>query len=310
MGPDASAMKSAAKPVSPAWRTFFRSAPAWACTEALSAIRRLSKPDGPLYRASLAFGGELYVNRIEKTNSLVWAFGVWEPGVTAVMQKCFRPGEVFVDVGSHIGYYSVLAARYGCRVLAVEPSQKLQERLKLNLGANGAEGEIVPVAISDKKGRAVFYGGQANNTGQASLLQDWTNHSDSFEVEVDTFDRFSAQFPDIGSIKLDVEGAEAVILNQILGRLAELPKLKTIFFEMNKRHIQDSLPYLKALRASGFALYAIENKYGAGFYKKPSYRVERIDGETLPVEIHSDYVLTRLDFGALFPNGVATLDRA
>lgn len=308
LGPDASTMKSAAKPVSPAWRTFFRNAPAWACTEALSAIRRFSKPSDPLYRASLTFGGELYVNRTEKTNSLVWAFGVWEPGITAIMQKCFVAGETFVDIGSHIGYYSVLASRYGCHVFAVEPSQKLFERLKLNLSANDVRGEIVPVAISDKKGRANFYGGEASNTGKASLLKDWTDHLDSFEVDVDTFDRFSAQFADIGMIKLDVEGAEAAVLSQVLSHLTAMPKLKAIFFEVNKRHIDDTLHCIREFVAQGFSLYAIENKYSAAFYKKSAYGFAPASADALPTQHYADYVLTKHDMSRLFPNGQAKLD--
>ena len=37
--------------------------------------------------------------------------GVWEPHVTAVVRRFLGPGDVFVDVGANIGYFTLLGAR-------------------------------------------------------------------------------------------------------------------------------------------------------------------------------------------------------
>src|SRR6202034_1145822 len=36
--------------------------------------------------------------------------GVWEGSETACVQRTLRAGQTFVDVGAHVGYYSLLAA--------------------------------------------------------------------------------------------------------------------------------------------------------------------------------------------------------
>jgi precorrin-6B methylase 2 len=76
-----------------------------------------------------------YVNRI------IAITGVWEPQVTAAFQALLSPGDVCVDVGANIGYFSLLAARLvGSRghVYAVEPSSTSYDRLTKNLELNNA----------------------------------------------------------------------------------------------------------------------------------------------------------------------------
>src|SRR5258708_5511745 len=56
-----------------------------------------------------------------------WLFlkRTWEPYESSLMQKVLRPGSTFVDIGAHIGYYSLLAARQLGRrghVLSFEPA--------------------------------------------------------------------------------------------------------------------------------------------------------------------------------------------
>ena len=36
--------------------------------------------------------------------------GIWEPYETSLVLSLLQPGEVFVDVGANIGYFSILAA--------------------------------------------------------------------------------------------------------------------------------------------------------------------------------------------------------
>ena len=47
--------------------------------------------------------------------------GVWEENTTNALKESLQEGQTFVDVGAHIGYFSVLASLKGCRVFAFEP---------------------------------------------------------------------------------------------------------------------------------------------------------------------------------------------
>lgn len=49
------------------------------------------------------------------------------------------PGQVVIDVGAHFGWFSIYAARKGCRVYAFEACLQVFELLKRNVEQNGLE---------------------------------------------------------------------------------------------------------------------------------------------------------------------------
>lgn len=66
-------------------------------------------------------------------------YGNWEPAETAVLRSLLRPGDAFLDVGAHVGYHVLGAARLvGPRghVLAVEPSARVLGLLRHNIAVN------------------------------------------------------------------------------------------------------------------------------------------------------------------------------
>ena len=86
--------------------------------------------------------------------------GFIEPAVTAVLLHTLRPGMVFVDVGAHYGYHSLVASRIvgpSGLVIAVEPGRGVLPLLRANTA--GAANVIVdavaacartgPVVLSD-----------------------------------------------------------------------------------------------------------------------------------------------------------------
>lgn len=70
------------------------------------------------------------------------ARGCWEPAVTAVVERHIRPGDVFVDVGTHVGWYSVVAASRGAVVFGVERDRDAARCCRANLAINGCTGAI------------------------------------------------------------------------------------------------------------------------------------------------------------------------
>jgi hypothetical protein len=69
----------------------------------------------------------------------IYWFGVWEPPLSDWIRRALRPGDVFVDVGANIGWFTLLGARAvapGGSVVAIEASpdtaRRLDEALALN----------------------------------------------------------------------------------------------------------------------------------------------------------------------------------
>src|SRR5262249_25416707 len=85
-----------------------------------------------------------------------------------------RPGDVFVDVGAHIGFYTLQAARRvgeGGRVVAIEADPETAKRLEGNVGLNpGVRVQIATIAVSDEDGTARFAVNTSGNRSGSSLL--------------------------------------------------------------------------------------------------------------------------------------------
>ncbi len=81
-------------------------------------------------------------------------YGLWESQETAYLIMTLLPGQTFVDIGAHVGYFSVLASkRVGPtgRVIAFEPEARNLDLLERNLWRNGCDNAVVvPYACSDR----------------------------------------------------------------------------------------------------------------------------------------------------------------
>src|SRR4249919_1281797 len=86
-------------------------------------------------------GGRMEVDTGDAVGSVVAVSGVWEPNITAVVRQVVSPGDVCIDVGAHVGYYTLLMSRlveeHG-HVFAFEPSPPRFLELTSNLVRNGS----------------------------------------------------------------------------------------------------------------------------------------------------------------------------
>ncbi len=113
-------------------------------------------------------GSRMRVDTTDVAGRMLATSGVWEPHVTAVVRSVLRPGDVVVDVGANIGYFTLLAARLvgsSGRVHALEPSVGTYERLVANLELNDAA-NVVPERVAagvsaQRTGRRHVAGGAA-----------------------------------------------------------------------------------------------------------------------------------------------------
>jgi FkbM family methyltransferase len=77
-----------------------------------------------------------------------------------LIRRLINSGDTFVDVGAHIGYWTLLAAKYAAHVLAFEPSSATFAYLQRNLDLNpGLACKIAahPIALSDRSDQDRLY---------------------------------------------------------------------------------------------------------------------------------------------------------
>src|SRR5262249_887460 len=104
--------------------------------------------------SSTTFGMKVSGDTRDFIQRFIYFFGMWEPCLTCWILEQLAPGDVFIDVGANIGYYSLLASKlvgeFGL-VVAIEPSPTIFNTLKNNLALNKARNiRLVNMAVSDR----------------------------------------------------------------------------------------------------------------------------------------------------------------
>jgi len=137
--------------------------------------------------------------------------GWYEKPSAEYVAALVRPGMTAFDVGSHVGYYTLLLARGAGprgRVIAFEPNPVNVAHLKQHLRLNNIDNvEIVEAAVSDRNGTGFFSG--ENAAGKLSSTGTFVK-----TVRLDDYPR-----PDL--IKMDIEGEETAALRGSENILAE-----------------------------------------------------------------------------------------
>jgi len=137
-----------------------------------------------------------------------------------VILPLLRPGDLVVDVGANFGFWSVLAAQRGCRVIAVEPVARTRALLERNVERNGlaAQVQIVAQALSDAPG-SLTIAVPDGESGQASSYPDTESSLERETVATTTLDALLGD-RQIRFLKIDVEGHEWAVLHGASGLLA------------------------------------------------------------------------------------------
>jgi len=157
------------------------------------------------------------------------AIGEWEPGLTAYFGANLKPGQVFVDLGAHVGYFTCLAARMvGPRglVIAFEPSPRNYELLLANVWRNGLTNVVCfPWAVSDHNGFVNLYLSESNTGDNRIVAQEGRR---SVPVRAVALDSLEVLRPPVDVIKADVQGAEEAAFRGAEQLLAASPDVLVV----------------------------------------------------------------------------------
>lgn len=160
------------------------------------------------------------------------------------------PGD-FLDVGAHIGYYSVLMSPLVRHCHAFEPDARNMERLRRALSGCENAG-IIPKAVADTVGTAFL---DASSESSVSHL----SASGPTAVEVTTVDAFCSEHPGIrvSAIKIDIEGYDILALEGAIetARLQQPVFLIEFGTEDGRPNSPERLR--RFLDATGYRLFAV-----------------------------------------------------
>jgi len=167
-----------------------------------------------------------------------------------VWKRHLKRGDLFVDVGANVGTYSLLVADLGATVIAVEPDPDNVDRLNANLGLNDHTAEIWVVALTDTAGPVTF-------TTDLDSLNHLKPDGDGRTVRGERFDSLIDR-RHVHGLKIDVEGAEHMVLKGASGSLAagRIDLMQLEWNECSRDNFGESRePAAKLLNGYGYALY-------------------------------------------------------
>jgi len=186
---------------------------------------------------------------------------IHEPFETEVVQKIIKKGNVVLDIGANIGYYTLLFAKLvgtEGRIFAFEPDPDNFALLKKNVEINGYRNIIlVQKAVSNKNGNIKLYLSHDNKGDHR--IYDSNDGRKCIEIGAVRLDDYFKEFNGrIDFIKMDIQGAEGGAVQGMLNLLNKNgdAKIITEFWPIGlKRFGVEPNAYLNLLQENGFELY-------------------------------------------------------
>lgn len=225
-----------------------------------------AKPSTTIASLSEITGIHMVVKPGDFISDEILRSGCWEPEVTReILAISSSTGGLMVDVGANMGYFSLLWAgsNPGNRVFSIEPVFRNIDMIRKNIEMNGLNDRItvMPVAASNRRGMSSFDEGSAAETGHGGLTK--APSPDSTKITTIMLDDY---FDEIDVLKIDVEGADALVLMGASKLLMD-QRIGTVLYEINEnRCALLGLPPASAselLRAYGYQVDMLVD-YGPG----------------------------------------------
>jgi FkbM family methyltransferase len=191
-------------------------------------------------RRGLQIESDLSIDDVGRT---LYTYGSLDYYDESAIRRMLQPASVCLDIGAHIGYYSLLLSRWAGpdgRVFSYEPVPYTYSFLVRNLKQNNAS-NVKPeqAAIGKREGVVRMFAAKGKRLG-------WSTVGDAGELEVRcaTIDSELARLnlKNVDFMKIDVEGYELMTL--IGGELTIRQMRPRIMFEVNRQALQqhDSSP--------------------------------------------------------------------
>ena len=210
--------------------------------------------------------------------SAIYYYGFLEANLTNFLINFLKKGDVFFDVGAHVGYYSILASALvesSGQVHSFEPTPRTFESLKENASKKNnitvnnraildKETEIEFVDYGPK--HSAFNSFKARTSDELKFL-DVANRIKVKAISLDNYCRDKSVSPTF--IKIDAEGAEHLILQSMQHILTDIKPIVTLEMGGDVEWAKNCKGSIDILRKYGYVGYEINND---GYLKKHIYQ--------------------------------------
>ena len=179
------------------------------------------------------------------------------------LKHFIRPGDHCVDIGAHLGYYTLELSRLvrpGGKVVAVEPipgfnevlgrllQRKKADNVELLQVALGGEGEYVEMGIPRIGNNKQFAYARIKRPG------DHYSYLESVKVKNESGDHLFRDLPRLDFIKCDVEGLEVQVFSSMMGTLEK--HTPVVLAELGDKN--DRIKFLEMVRPLGYEAFYLE----------------------------------------------------
>ena len=207
-------------------------------------------------------GSKMFLNKydIGLSKELLLA-GYREPCHTKLFKKVLKDGDVVIDIGANIGYYTLMEARAvgkKGRVYAIEPVQENIKLLRDNVALNNFFNvEIFEIAIGNENKLSNILLSKKKNwcaIEDSYNKENFKNITEKAPVTMITLDSFvqGKRLPSL--IRMDVEGYETQIIKGMQGILNGHYPLK-VFMELHSSVLADKgISILRIFENNGFRI--------------------------------------------------------
>jgi FkbM family methyltransferase len=136
-----------------------------------------------------------------------------------LLSQTLRPDHFFLDIGANVGMYSLWASKYirtPRHILALEPNPATFGRLSYNISLNDQQGVIVPqqLGVADQEKSFELYV-DPTNLGGATITEQPSFYK-PVKINCKPLKAILEEqgVKQVDVMKIDIEGAEALALNQ------------------------------------------------------------------------------------------------
>ena len=197
----------------------------------------------------------------------------------------YFPSAVYLDIGANIGMHSLVVAKSGRKVVAVEPQTSNILRLHKSVNVNKLEPlyTLIENGVSNMRKNVTLYG-NGKNQGGSSMVFEYENAALKENIQTILFDDLLEVFDDKEAvIKMDIEASECrALVNS--SKFFEAVNVRAIFMEWQgiqgllkrgKRPEEVAIieSALDTLEARGFRPTMIQPSFERSL--RPVYRLRR-----------------------------------